>query len=545
MYLDYYSLKLKPFELSPDPKFLWLGENHKEALAGLEYGILENKGFMSLTGNVGTGKTTIVNALANKLRDNIIFVQIVDPSLEELDFFNMTADVLEMNKKFSAKGQFLIELKHFLINAYTNNKKVVLVIEEAQGLDQELLEQIRLLSNIERSDKKLITIIFVGQNEFNRLLNKNEALRQRIAIFYNIKPLMLVQADKYIQHRLKVAGSDQRIFNQSAISEIFSFSKGNPRLINNICDLALLTGYVNEVKIIGPEIIRECAINFKLSSQSGKDKYEKEKPLVNTIFEDMTNKVRLMIDRRKISYFASAALILIGCLIGYYYMVASKTSSMNINNSEEKALGGFIESKLETSIQNSNEIAGHQGDIAKSQVRLLEFNDSKATEVTQIGQLKSEHEQNQANLIELNNAGERIAELEGAAKKREQLLAQTEQKLSELTKELEREKKSKQLIQAKLLSMDASVSELQEKLEASKSDALKFEGEIEKKSKEIRELQSQMTNAEIPNFSAEPSTVVVRTKDMHPAENDTIETETQPANPADIIDWILKKKSEE
>ena len=269
MYLNYYNLSLKPFEISPDPKFLWRGEKHKEAFSALKYGILENKGFMTLTGDVGTGKTTIVNALANSLGDNIIFAQISDPSLEALDFFNMTADGLEMNKKFSTKGDFLGHLSHFLNNAYVNNKEVVLIIEEAQRLNQELLEQVRLLSNIERPDKKLINIIFVGQIEFNNILKKNKALRQRITIIYNIEPLTDFETEKYIIHRLKVAGSEERIFSQGAIREIFSFSEGNPRLINIICDLALLTGYAQELKIIEPEIIKECAANFQLPNQTG------------------------------------------------------------------------------------------------------------------------------------------------------------------------------------------------------------------------------------------------------------------------------------
>jgi general secretion pathway protein A len=163
MYLDYYNLSLKPFEISPDPKFLWLGEKHKEALAVMKYGILENKGFLSLTGDVGTGKTTIVNALANSLGDNIIFAKVLDPSLDEIDFFKLTASVFKVNKKFRTKGDFLNLLEQFLISAQTNNKDVVLIIEESQRIDQKLLEEVRLLSNIEQPDKKLITIIFVGQ----------------------------------------------------------------------------------------------------------------------------------------------------------------------------------------------------------------------------------------------------------------------------------------------------------------------------------------------------------------------------------------------
>src|SRR5210317_159641 len=139
MYLKHYNLTLKPFEISPDPRFLWLGEKHNEALAAMKYGILNNKGFISLTGDVGTGKTTLVNALANGLGDNTIFALVAEPSLEQLDFLNLTADAFKMDKKFSTKGDFLSHLKQFLNDAYVHHKEVVLVIEEAQRLDQERL----------------------------------------------------------------------------------------------------------------------------------------------------------------------------------------------------------------------------------------------------------------------------------------------------------------------------------------------------------------------------------------------------------------------
>ena len=232
MYLKFFNLKVKPFEISPDPRFLWVGEKHKEGFAALKYAILTGKGFISLTGDVGTGKTTLLNALVRSFDDNYIFARIPDPSLEELDFFNITASAFEMNKRFSGKGEFLGELSVFLNNSYTNNKEAVLIIDEAQRLKRELLEEIRLISNIEKPEKKLITIIFAGQSNFNEILNNNKALRNRLAFNYIIEPLTEIETEKYITHRLKVAGSEFRIFSSSAIHEIYSFSKGNPRQIN-------------------------------------------------------------------------------------------------------------------------------------------------------------------------------------------------------------------------------------------------------------------------------------------------------------------------
>ena len=239
MYLKHYNLTLKPFEISPDPKFLWLGEKHNEALAALKYGILNNKGFISLTGDVGTGKSTLVNALANSLGDNIIFAQVSDPSLGQLDFLNLTADAFKMNEKISTKGDFLSHLKQFLNDANAHHKEVVLLIEEAQRFDPERLEEVRLISNIEEPDTKLKNIIFVGQTEFNRILKKNKALRQRIAIIQNLEPLHEIETEQYVTHRLKIAGSEKHIFSPEEISEIYSFSKCNTLLNNIIFYMAL------------------------------------------------------------------------------------------------------------------------------------------------------------------------------------------------------------------------------------------------------------------------------------------------------------------
>ncbi len=282
MYLSYYNLNEKPFQISTDPKFLWLGEKHKEALAILTYGILDNKGFLLLTGDVGTGKTTIINTLLNNLDDDVIAAHVPDPDLEHLDFFNFIANVFSIDKKFSTKGEFLNHLSKFLHDAYSKNKKVLLIIDEAQRLKPELLEEIRLLSNIERQDTKLLNIFFVGQEEFNNVLiePENRALRQRITINYYIEPLTENETKEYIKHRLNIAGSKRNIFSSSAIGEIFSFSKGFPRLINIICDLALLTGYVKEQKTINELIIKECAKELQIPTEKAIEDDKKKQEIV-------------------------------------------------------------------------------------------------------------------------------------------------------------------------------------------------------------------------------------------------------------------------
>ena len=270
MYLSHYNLKEKPFQISTDPKFIWFGEKHQEALAVLEYGVFDNKGFLLITGDVGTGKTSLINALLKRLGNDVIVANITNPILEELDFFNIVANEFKINKHFSNKSEFLIHFSRFLNDCYTKKKKVILVIDEAHKLDQDLLEQIRLFSNIERQDTKLINIFFVGQNEFIDIISnhQNRALRQRISINYHLEPLRESEVKAYILHRLNVAGSKEDIFNDHSIREIISFSNGYPRLINILCDHALLTGYVKGVKTIDEEIIIECANGLFLTREN-------------------------------------------------------------------------------------------------------------------------------------------------------------------------------------------------------------------------------------------------------------------------------------
>jgi general secretion pathway protein A len=266
MYLNHYNLKEKPFNISPDSRFLWLSEKHKEGLANLKYGVMENKGFLVLTGDIGTGKTLLINSLTRITEVKTLIATIPDPDLEIMDFFNLLADEFNMNKVFSSKGDFLIEFKQFLLESYASDKAVLLIIDEAQRLNHELIEQIRLLSNIELDNRKLINIFFVGQSEFNQLLGdgRNRAVRQRISVNYQLEPLSKPETADYIQHRLKMAGVAEEIFKPDAVRQIFNFSRGYPRLINVICDLALVTGYSQGLKKIGVGVIKDCEKELKI-----------------------------------------------------------------------------------------------------------------------------------------------------------------------------------------------------------------------------------------------------------------------------------------
>ncbi|RJQ68463.1 MAG: type II secretory pathway protein [Desulfobacteraceae bacterium] len=270
MYLSHFQLADKPFQITSDPKFLWLGEKHKEALATLRYGILDNRGFLLLTGEVGTGKTLLINRLMSSLDQDTIVANLLDPDLDSMDLYNLLADGFKMNRTFDSKGAFLIHLRDFLYQCHANNKQVLLIIDECQRLKHNLIEDIRVLSNIELHDRKLINIFFVGQQEFNRLLSlpQNRAMAQRITVRYHITPLEREEVAKYIFHRLRVAGGTRKIFTSSAIEQIFTFSGGIPRLINILCDHALLTGYARGAKQVDEQIINECAEELRIPMQS-------------------------------------------------------------------------------------------------------------------------------------------------------------------------------------------------------------------------------------------------------------------------------------
>jgi general secretion pathway protein A len=266
MYLSFYQLTHKPFQITTDSKFLWLGEKHTEALATLKYGIQEDKGFLLLTGDVGTGKTALIKLLVKTMDVAAIVATIPDPGMEAIDFFNFLAAELHMNRRFTSKGDFLIEFKQFLLKAYSSRQKVLLIIDEAQRLSVEMLEQVRLLSNIELENRKLINIFFVGQTEFNRILldERSKAVRQRITVSYHIEPLRETETPLYIRHRLNIAGARREIFTTEAIQQIHAFSHGYPRLINIICDHALLTGYAGGARAIDQNLIRDCEKELRL-----------------------------------------------------------------------------------------------------------------------------------------------------------------------------------------------------------------------------------------------------------------------------------------
>ncbi len=270
MYTAFYKLKVKPFQISSDPSFIWLGEKHKEALATLKYSVIDNKGLMLLTGDVGTGKTTLINTLLESLGNDVYYASVPDPRLNLIDFLNYITQAFHIDGEFKSKGEFLLHFGWFLEGVYKQKKKVLLIIDEAQLLTQDLLEEIRLLSNINREGNHLLNIFFVGQNEFNEILHRpeNRAVTQRITLNYQISALSLEETELYIRHRLQVAGATRPLFSSAAIKDIALHSQGIPRRINVICDHCLLTGYIEEKSVIDSKIVRECIKDIEIPRYS-------------------------------------------------------------------------------------------------------------------------------------------------------------------------------------------------------------------------------------------------------------------------------------
>ncbi len=269
MYLSHFNLQEKPFKISTDPKFLWLGEKHKEALETLRYGILYDDGYVVVTGNVGTGKTTLASALVNDLSDKVVIGKVPYPNVDILDFLKLVSTAYGMGDHFQSEGSFLAHFEGFLRSSFSTGKKVVLIIDEAQNLSQGHLEELLHLSNIEENGVRLLNIVFVGQNEFNDILleDSNKALRQRVVINCNLAPLTEDETRQYILHRLKVAQCEREIFTSEAIQDIFLFSQGIPRLINIVCDLALLITYFERGQIVQPETVKQCVERLRLPNE--------------------------------------------------------------------------------------------------------------------------------------------------------------------------------------------------------------------------------------------------------------------------------------
>ena len=277
MYNEYYGLVRAPFEMTPDPSFLYLGEAHREGLATLVYAVNSGKGFVMLTGEVGTGKTTLIHALLGQLDAKTNSAFIFNPRLDPLGFFRVLFDELGIGPACDSKAEYLLALNHYLIGKLAANERVLLIVDEAQNLSTEMLEEIRLLSNLETPTSKLIQIMLVGQPELQALIDKPELrqLRQRIALRHQLRPFDGSELAEYVEGRLEKAGYTGRgVFNKKALRELFRVTEGTPRLINNVCDGAMLLGYARQQSVIGADAIAEVARDLGLVAKDESEMHE-------------------------------------------------------------------------------------------------------------------------------------------------------------------------------------------------------------------------------------------------------------------------------
>ncbi|HEX6174967.1 MAG TPA: AAA family ATPase [Candidatus Binatia bacterium] len=268
-YREHFGLKQEPFNITADPAFLYLSRSHREALAQLSYGIKARKGFVVLTGEVGTGKTTLINGLLDELdsdsRTALIFSHIANP----FDLLRYTCNEFGLRSPQHSRDDFyeyLALLNDYLFESYRSGKNCALIIDEAQNLSSEVLESVRLLSNFETSKDKLLQILLVGQPELSTRLNSQELrqLKQRVTVRYHLRALTLKECQAYISSRLQVAGGDPMLFTSKAVEVIYACSAGIPRVINVICDGALMTAYSLRKSYIDDSLIRQVAEDLQI-----------------------------------------------------------------------------------------------------------------------------------------------------------------------------------------------------------------------------------------------------------------------------------------
>jgi len=270
MYRSFFGLRVLPFGASPDPRFLYMMPRIREALACLQYGIAARKGFVVMTGEVGTGKTTLLKTvLSSFTKDRVSTAFVFNPRLDVLDFLEFVLTDFGIPPKARTKSGMLLQLNRWLIERFRNQELCAIVVDEAQNLSWELLEEIRLLTNLETSSEKLVQIVLSGQPELEEKLRNPSVrqLRQRISMWCKTYPLSSEETQAYIAERLRIAGARQPVLSPEAVQLVYRYSKGIPRLINLICEHAMISAYVEQIKPIPARIVESVSTELDLDDQ--------------------------------------------------------------------------------------------------------------------------------------------------------------------------------------------------------------------------------------------------------------------------------------
>ena len=275
MYLDHFNLTERPFSITPDPRFLYMSARHREALAHLLYGLGEGGGFVQLTGEVGTGKTTICRCLLEQVPENVDIALVLNPKVTSTELIATVCDELGIEYP---EGDISIKaltdvLNRYLLDAHARGRRTVLILDEAQNLSADVLEQVRLLTNLETSTQKLLQIVLIGQPELRSLLAREDMrqLSQRVTARYHLDPISREEADAYIRHRLQICGITQPVFSKRSVDKIQQLSGGIPRLINVLCDRAMLGAYVEGKTQVDPKVVKKAAREVLAEDDSSDD----------------------------------------------------------------------------------------------------------------------------------------------------------------------------------------------------------------------------------------------------------------------------------
>lgn len=288
MYKRFYNLQKNPFEITPDPAFLFTTKGHNEALATLYYGVRRRKGFVVLTGEVGTGKTLLIRSLLQLLKlGDVHYAYVFNPRLGPVEFLQYVAGDFRLPVSSKSKSELLLELSGFVISRYKKGLTTVLIVDEAHHLSEEVLEEIRLLTNLETTEEKLLQILLIGQPELDEKLDsvRLRQLKQRIALRSRLSPLQLEETEGYIRRRLQIAGcpNADAVFPFDTVFEIHRHSRGIPRLINTLCENALVQGYARQSAKITAEMVEEIALDFRLNIVHSNPETEAEGQSLKTV----------------------------------------------------------------------------------------------------------------------------------------------------------------------------------------------------------------------------------------------------------------------
>lgn len=317
MYREYFGLKELPFSIAPDPRYLYMSNQHQEALAHLVYGINSEGGFVVLTGEVGTGKTTVCRCLLEQIPENCDIAFILNPKLTVEELLATVCDELGIShpEGNTSIKVFVDRINDFLLDAHARGRKMVLIIEEAQNLNTEVLEQVRLLTNLETNQRKLMQIIMLGQPEFREMLSRPELrqLAQRVTARYHLGSLSRKEVAAYVNHRLAVAGTHSKLFPDSTIGKLYRLSGGIPRLINLLCDRALLGAYVQ-----------------------GQDRIDK--PTLTKAAREVFGKTSIRKQHRKTFRRVLASLVLIGCIAALVSTIITRGREPEVQTDKQLTL---------------------------------------------------------------------------------------------------------------------------------------------------------------------------------------------------------------